>query len=39
MRIIAFISEALAVRDILAHLVGATSPPRIPQFLREFAPV
>lgn len=29
MRIIAFITEAVAVRDILAHLGEATSPPRL----------
>ena len=29
MRIIAFITEAVAVRDILAHLGGVTSPPRL----------
>jgi hypothetical protein len=29
MRIIAFITEAVAVRDILAHLGEATSPPRM----------
>lgn len=29
MRIIAFITEVVAVRDILAHLGEATSPPRM----------
>jgi hypothetical protein len=29
MRILAFITEALAVRDILAHLGEPTSPPRL----------
>lgn len=29
MRIIAFITEAVAVRDILAHVGEATSPPRL----------
>jgi hypothetical protein len=28
-RIIAFVSEAVVVRDILAHLGEATSPPRL----------
>ena len=30
MRIIAFITEAVAIRDILSHLGEPTSPPRLP---------